>query len=204
MTTVLLVRHGQTEWNREERFRGRADIPLNDVGLNQAALTGRRIRAESPPAAVYTSPLSRAVQTGEAISAPVQALPGLIDVDYGLWQGLTFDEVETRYCGMMNQFFANPYALLIPGGESFDQAETRALASLADICKRHPSGTVVVVGHAVLNRILIVGAMGFPKETFWRLGQDNCAISILQIEGGIASLSVLNDTCHLREASHTG
>jgi broad specificity phosphatase PhoE len=83
MTCIILVRHGQTEWNRVERFRGHADVPLNETGLAQAEATGRRVAERWQPAAVYSSPLSRAVMTAEAIakhfSLPVHTHPGLID-----------------------------------------------------------------------------------------------------------------------------
>src|SRR3990167_8526032 len=96
MTLIILVRHGQTEWNRVERFRGRADVPLNEVGLAQAEATGQRVAAEWHPAAIYTSPLSRSVKTTEAIARhfglAVQTHPGLADIDYGQGQGLTPDE----------------------------------------------------------------------------------------------------------------
>jgi phosphoserine phosphatase len=85
MTRILLVRHGQTEWNRVERFRGRADVPLNETGLAQAEATGRRVAAEWQPVAVYSSPRSRSVKTAEAIAKhfnrPVQIHPGLADID---------------------------------------------------------------------------------------------------------------------------
>ena len=87
MTRIVLVRHGETEWNRVERFRGRADVPLNEKGLAQAEATGRRVAAEWSPAAIYTSPLARAVKTAEAVAwhfgLSVQVHPGLIDIHYG-------------------------------------------------------------------------------------------------------------------------
>jgi len=86
-TTVILVRHGQTEWNRVERFRGRADVPLNDTGLKQAEATGRRVGATWRPVTIYSSPLSRAVKTAEAIGRyaglSVAIHPELADIDYG-------------------------------------------------------------------------------------------------------------------------
>jgi len=100
MTRIILVRHGQTEWNRIERFRGRADVPLNGTGIAQAEATGRRLARLAKPAAVYSSPLSRAVVTAGKIARPhglsVQATDGLIDIDYGKWQGLTPRQVEER------------------------------------------------------------------------------------------------------------
>jgi phosphoserine phosphatase len=95
-TTMILVRHGQTEWNRVERFRGRADVPLNETGLRQAVLTAERIACSWHPVAVYSSPLSRAQQTAQATARQfdlsVEVNEGLADIDYGKWQGLTPEE----------------------------------------------------------------------------------------------------------------
>jgi len=101
MTCIILVRHGQTEWNRVERFRGHADVPLNEIGLAQADAAGQRIADEWQPTVIYSSPLSRAVKTAEAIAKhfdlQVQTYPGLTDIDYGEWQGLTPDEARERW-----------------------------------------------------------------------------------------------------------
>ena len=98
MTRIILVRHGETEWNRVGRFRGRADVSLNGTGLFQAQATGRRIADEWRPVAIYSSPLSRAARTAEAVAwhfdLRIQIDTGLIDIDYGEWQGLTPDEVR--------------------------------------------------------------------------------------------------------------
>lgn len=119
---ILLVRHGQTEWNRVERFRGRADVPLNETGLAQAEATGRRIAADWKPVAVYSSPLSRAVKTAEAIvkhfDLPVQVHPGLADIDYGQWQGCTPDEARERWPEMVDAWYNAPQMARIPGGET--------------------------------------------------------------------------------------
>ena len=118
MTRFILVRHGQTEWNRVERFRGRAEVPLNETGLAQAEATGRRIAVEWQPAAVYSSPLSRAVKTAEAIAnrfdLPVQTHPGLADIDYGEWQGLTPEEVKERWPAQHHAWFRFPQLAQYP------------------------------------------------------------------------------------------
>lgn len=95
MTRIILVRHGQTKWNVVERFRGRSDIPLDETGLAQAEALGLRVPRNFKPDAIYTSPLTRARQTAEAIAKrcgiPCRDHPGLVDIDYGQWQGLTPD-----------------------------------------------------------------------------------------------------------------
>ena len=111
-TSIILVRHGQTEWNRIERFRGRADVPLNETGLAQAEATGRRVAQTWQPMAIYTSPLSRSIKTAQAIakhfSLPVQIHPGLADIDYGAWQGLTPDEARQRWPEQIEYWYHKP------------------------------------------------------------------------------------------------
>ncbi len=125
MTRIILVRHGQTEWNRVERFRGHADVPLNETGLAQAEATGLRIHGEWQPSAVFSSPLSRAVKTAEAIAKhfdlPVQIQSGLVDIDYGEWQGLSPDEVRARWPAELDAWYHQPDQAIIPDGETLAQ-----------------------------------------------------------------------------------
>jgi len=202
MTRIILVRHGQTEWNRVERFRGRADVPLNKTGLVQADVTGRRIAAEWRPAAIYSSPLSRAVKTAEIIAQyfelPVNVHSDLIDVDYGQWQGLTPDEVRERWPEMIDDWYNKPAAARIPGGETLEELRSRALTVIDALATRHKDQTIVVVGHTVINRIILLGVLGLSNERFWRLRQDTCAVNCFEAEGGDFTLVSLNDACHLR------
>ena len=202
MTTIILVRHGQTEWNRVERFRGRADVPLNETGMAQARATGERVAAEWQPVAVYASPLSRAVKTAEAIAIhfnlPVQVYPGLADIDYGLWQGLTPDEVGVRWPDTLAAWYETPHQAHIPEGETLDSLRARAMAAVAELSARHAGQTVVLVGHTVINRIILLGILGLGNDRFWRIRQDTCAINVFEVEEGTFTLVSLNDTCHIR------
>ncbi len=201
-TRIILVRHGQTEWNRVERFRGRADVPLNETGLAQAEATGQRVAAEWQPMAVYTSPLSRAVKTAEAIARrfalPVQVQPGLVDIDYGAWQGLTPDEARARWPEIVEAWYGAPHTAQIPGGETLAGLRARAMAAVAELAARHVGQTIVLVGHTVINRIILLGVLGLPNDRFWRLRQDTCAINVFEVEGDEYTLVSLNDTCHLQ------
>ncbi|MEN6319397.1 MAG: histidine phosphatase family protein [Syntrophaceae bacterium] len=205
MTRIILVRHGQTEWNRVERFRGHADVPLNEAGLEQAETTGRRIAAEWRPEAIYSSPLSRAVRTAEIIAGhyglSVQIHPELIDIDYGQWQGLTPDEVREQWPETIDDWYNKPVSAHIPGGETLEQLRSRALETIDELVKRHDGQTIVVVGHTVINRIILLGVLGLRNDRFWRLHQDTCAINSFEAEGGDFTLVSLNDTCHLRSNS---
>jgi broad specificity phosphatase PhoE len=201
MTRIILVRHGQTEWNRIERFRGRADVPLNETGLAQAEATGRRVAAEWQPSAIYTSPLSRSVKTAEAIAKhfglQVRQLPGLADIDYGEWQGISPEEVRQRWPKEIDAWYNCPQQARIPGGETLDDLRARAMKTGNELADRHPKDSIVLVGHTVINRIILLGVLGLGNERFWRIKQDTCAINVFEAEGGDFTLVSLNDTCHL-------
>lgn len=141
-TTILLVRHGETDWNAERRVQGKSDRPLNETGLAQARALAAEL-AEQPLDAIYASDLSRAYETARIVAAtralPVEAIPELRERDFGSWEGLTDDEVFERY----------PEARDGPWGdaETRDELATRVLAALRRIGLRHPGGRVLVVTH---------------------------------------------------------
>ncbi len=202
MTKVILVRHGQTEWNRVERFRGRFDVPLNATGLIQAEAAGKRIAASWQPAAIYTSPLGRAFQTAEKIALPLH-LPvnfhsGLIDIDYGEWQGLHVEVAQKRYPDMMNAWYQSPHQAVIPAGESLADVRARAIAAVEELERQYDGQTIVLVSHTVVNRIILLGILGLGNERFWHLRQEPCAINVIEAGGGDYTLVTMNDTCHLK------
>jgi len=202
MTLLILIRHGQTEWNKVERFRGRADVPLNENGLAQAEATGRRVASEWRPEAIYTSPLSRSVKTAEAIAKhhglQVQQHPGLADIDYGEWQGLTPEEACQLWPDEIDAWYNQPHLARIPGGETLSDLSARAMQTMNELVDRHPGDTIVLVGHTVINRIIILGVLGLSNERFWRIKQDTCAINVFEADDGNFTLVSMNDTCHLK------
>ena len=202
MTCIILVRHGETDWNREEHFRGRADVPLNETGLLQAEATGRRIAAEWRPSAVYASPLSRSLRTAEAIARhfdlTVQAHAGLMDIDYGQWQGLTPSEVRKRWPEMADAWYHAPQRAQIPGGETLEEVRARALAAVHEMAARHAGQTLVLVSHTVVNRVILLAVLGLDIGRFWRLRQGMCAVNVFEAEGNHYTLTSLNETYHLR------
>ena len=205
MTRIILVRHGRTEWNRVERFRGRADVPLNETGLMQAEATGQRVASGWQPVAMYSSPLVRAVRTGEAIARhfdlPVQIHSGLADIDYGEWQGLTPDEVKVRWPEIYHAWYDQPHLACIPSGETLQDLRTRGMAVVNELAARHGDQTIVLVGHTVINRIILLGVLGLGNDRFWHLHQDTCAINVFEVKNEDYVLVSLNDTCHLRTIS---
>ncbi len=201
MTRIILVRHGHVAWLAPERFRGRAELPLSDLGRRQAQAVARYIAATWKPDTVYTSPLGRCRDTGAAIAAPFQLEPqpidGLADIDYGEWQGLTREEAKERWPDETELWFGTPYLAAIPGGETLAALFSRATAALRDILRRHPAGTVVVVGHDSVNRVLLLFALELPLSRYWHLQQEPCAVNEILFDNGSFVVRSMNETQHL-------
>jgi phosphoserine phosphatase len=201
VTRIILVRHGQTRWNLVEHFRGQADVPLNETGLAQAEAVSRRVARHWSPVAVYASPLSRAVRTAEVIAQPlgltVQVTSGLLDMDFGQWQGLTVDAVKARWPELSSAWYAVPHTVSVPSGETLADVRARGMATVQELCARHSDQTIVLVGHNAINRVILLGVLGLGNECFWRIGQDPCAINVFEFAENAFTLVSLNDTGHL-------
>lgn len=205
VTTLILVRHGQTAWNVNERFRGREDVPLDEVGLNQAERTAQRIARQWSPVAVYCSPLSRARVTAEAVARrcglSAEIHPGLIDIDYGRWQGMTPAEARQRCPRSIRRWYRGSRWARPPRGESLSAVQRRCLKAVSEIASAHPGQAVVAVGHTVVNRLILLGALSVGLRHFWHLGQEPCAINLMEVKGRSFTLRSVNDTCHLQSAA---
>jgi phosphoserine phosphatase len=201
MTKIILVRHGHVDWIAPERFRGRAELALSDLGRRQAEAVARYIAATWKPDAVYTSPLSRCRDTGAAIAAPFRLEPqpvdGLCDIDYGEWQGLTRERARERWPDEIELWFRAPHLAAIPGGETLPALLSRAAAALREVLQAQPSGTVVLVGHDSVNRVLLLFALEMPLSRYWHLRQDPCGLNELFFENDGFVIRSINQTQHL-------
>ena len=201
MTTILLVRHGQTAWNREERFRGQVDLPLDDLGLRQADLVGRRIASQWQPAAIYASSLQRTLQTAAGIARAcgmrTTMHDGLLDIDYGLFAGLTPQEAADQHPDLARAWRRAPHMVLFPDGESLAEVRERAEAALEEIAANHPDQTVVLVTHVVVCRLLLCAVLGLATSYFWQFEPATASISVFEVSGQHRVLLSFNDTCHL-------
>lgn len=157
MAEIILVRHGETEWNVAETYRGRADIALDEVGIRQAELLGKylsRLKLD----AIYSSPLRRALDTANIVAqyqdVAVQVTHGLIDFDYGEWQGLPDQKVAMLYPDLHNEWQANPHLVRMPDGENLDDVAKRALGVVSEVVSKY-KGSTVLVSHRVVNKVLI-------------------------------------------------
>jgi broad specificity phosphatase PhoE len=178
---LYFVRHGQTDLNRDRRFRGLTDVPLNDEGRAQAA-GAARILSGLLLGSVISSPIPRAVETARIISlsagCPVVTDDGFTDIDYGEWQGLTVEEVETRFGPeAIESWKRNPGGFSFPGGDSMVSVRDRLDSSIERIAAEH-DGSVAVVSHLAVIKVCFLVVMGLPFEYFWNLGLENGSVSL--------------------------
>jgi broad specificity phosphatase PhoE len=162
-TTIVLVRHGETDWNRERRFQGHADMPLNDTGRTQAAVLASALDGQKL-AVVYTSPLRRASETATIVAArlglDVRPLEALREIHVGAWEGLTIDEVRERFPEQVSVDWRSGW----PGGETYDELGARVLPALIALAGEHSDERVLVVTHAGPVRAALAAAMGLSHE----------------------------------------
>jgi len=201
MTQLIIARHGETDWNVGEVFRGRADVPLNETGLAQAEALGRHL-AGLDVEAVYASPLKRAVDTALAVSThhrlEVDIAPELVDFDYGAWQGLTRQQVREKYPAFLERWLTQPHLAAIPDGERLDDVTRRARGLVDRVVAHHP-GTVVLVSHRVVNKVLICSLLGLDNSHFWNVRQDVTGTTTFEYDAGRFVLTRHNDTSHLAQ-----
>jgi broad specificity phosphatase PhoE len=198
---LILIRHGETESNRERLALGREDVPLNERGCRQAAAVTASL-AGVPVAAVYASPLRRAVETArplaEARGLEVQVDDDLIEMAVGDLEGLSPREMFERYGDFLGKWFSTQAgSLRMPGGESLQDVQDRAWAAIERLRERHPEETVVVVTHNFTIHAILCRVLGLPLASFRRLRHDLAAKAVLELRDERAIVISLNDTCHL-------
>lgn len=164
MTELWLIRHGQTDWNLEKRFQGRSDVPLNDTGRAQAQTLAATLRSETF-AAIYSSPLQRALQTAQALAGqlnlPIQIDPGLVESAHGDWEGMLFSEIKEQYPDLLLARRENPLTSHPPGeAESIPQVAARMAAAANRIACCHPQQRILVASHGLALATLICQARG--------------------------------------------
>jgi broad specificity phosphatase PhoE len=201
---IILVRHGQTEWNAGRRagehFRGRTDIALNRTGEAQAQAVADCL-ASLDVQAVYASPLQRAMNTARPVADAhglnVEPCEGLLDIDYGQWAGRSHESVALQWPELYQQWRTAPHRVQIPDGESLADVRHRVRAGLDRILDRHQRGIVVLVGHQVVNKVLVCALLGLDDNAFWRIRQDTGCINRFDYDGEAWTVLTLNELCHL-------
>lgn len=201
MTRVILIRHGQTPWNKDKIFRGIKDVPLDETGIREAELLGDWLRDEKIDVA-YSSPLVRSMETcRNAVrhhGLEVVPLKGLTDLNYGDWGGVSLEDVKVRWAELYETWKKEPHKVTFPGGESLGDLRAKAMAALDWVAAAHPGKSAILCGHRVVNKVIILGVLGLPSSEFWRIGQDTTAYNVFTWDGERWIINLMNDTCHLK------
>ena len=200
---LILVRHGQTDWNVERRLQGSTDKELNELGRKQAECLADLLKDE-PLVAIYASPLKRATETARIIARPhglsLQTAPCLMELDQGDLEGLTHQDLVTNHADLLKRWAENPGPVKMPGGESLQELQDRAWSCIQRLMAQHNQGSVAVVSHNLTILSIICKAIQLDLSCFRRLRQEPASVSILDLgERGI-TLVALNDTCHLKHS----
>jgi broad specificity phosphatase PhoE len=211
LVQVLLVRHGETDWNKAHRVQGgKSDTLLNEVGKGQAEALALRLKSESVQT-IYSSPLKRARHTAQAISRhhrlEVQVEPNLREIDVGELEGVLINMVGKRLDELLAMKGQNEkqngaeesswVKLQNIGGESLEELQQRAWGVIEHIVKQHSDGVVVVVSHYFVIIAIICAVLGLPLSQIGRLRMGVASISTVVFDGELNYLSAFNDSCHL-------
>jgi len=200
-TRLVLVRHGVTDYSIDKRFAGRSDLPLTADGQEQARRAARRVLALGPVDAIVSSPLRRTRQTAELIAEraqrPVTICDGVIETDFGAWDGLTFAQARQQSPELMSRWLADP-SVAPPGGEAFDAVTSRVRGALEQLLDGHAGETVALVSHVTPIKVLVRLALDAPPTALHRMFLAPAAISVVDYYAdGPVSLQSFNDTSHL-------
>ncbi|MDB9315651.1 histidine phosphatase family protein [Spirulina sp. CS-785/01] len=207
---LLLVRHGETNWNRESRFQGTMDIPLNEKGREQARKAAEHLKGVKIDFGI-TSPMLRPKETAELIlehhsQVSLETRDRLLEIGHGTWEGKLESEIEAAYPGMLQQWKTAPETVQMPEGENLQQVWDRAIATWQEIVQQYSnppttdSPTGIVVAHDAINKTILCWLLGLEPKDIWKIKQGNGAISVIDYPDGSNGLPVLqtiNLTAHL-------
>jgi len=199
ISTILLIRHGQTDGNVNEYFTGLGDADLNEEGFKQVKELSARLSL-LPLSAVYSSPLRRTLATAEMIAEPhgisPQIVDDLIEIDLGDWQGLHKNQVEERWPELRKQSLIDPSHITLPNGESFSQVTERAIRALNTI-ESFGEEHMAVVTHEVIVKVLVAYVLGVSNSIYRKLDISNASVTTVNVDESNRRLITLNDISHL-------
>ena len=205
---ILLVRHGETDWNRDQRFQGQRDIPLNTTGLEQAEQVATFLKDVSIDLAI-SSPLKRSWDTGAAVCRAhgrleIKPIPDLQEISHGLWEGKLKSEIEAEFPGQLGTWLTDPGSVQMPQGENLDQVWDRTRIAWAELLRiaeaKGRDLTVLVTAHDAINKAAICLVFGLDPDSFWTFKQGNGGVTVFDYPEGAEGLGILkasNLTAHM-------
>ena len=184
-TKIYLIRHGEVGDGNEKRYNGHTDVPLSEKGEEQIKRLSDYLKGLTKLKAIYTSDLSRALKSAEIIAGPHGLEPvieeGLKEFSFGVWEGMTFNEIEQKYPDAFNAWAKNPIKFSPMGGESTLDVRNRSWPVFNEIVKRHEGEAIAIVTHGGINRIILCELLGMPLENIFRIEQNFAALNIIEI-----------------------
>ena len=201
MVKVVFIRHGQTAWNVSGRYQGQSDVALSKEGIAQAEKLAKHFPVAAVDA-VYSSDLMRARVTAEKVAEKfgllVQTEPAFRELNFGDWEGLTYEQITASWADAMTNFLRHPDILQIPHGESFPEVRQRAMKRLRELLAEHEGHVIAVVAHGAVLRTMLTEALHMPLQYLWSIRQFNTAVNIVRYDAGEnPTVELLNSTAHL-------
>ena len=201
---ILLIRHGETDWNRTHRFQGRSDLPLNQKGRDEAHALALGLKNQSL-AAIYSSPLARAIETAQLIRVFHPAVPlfeeeGLAEMDLGEFEGMEAGQWVADHADFIRSWRETPASVRMPGGENLQEVQARAINTLERIERLYSmESTLLLCSHNFVNRAILCYALGIPLDRFREVRQETAALNVLCIRKGRLVAETVNDCSHLTD-----
>lgn len=198
---MIIVRHGESEWNRIHRYQGQLDAPLSELGIEQARKVAERLRGEQVDC-IYTSPLQRCSHTANIIAndhpnVPKHEDPALMEIHHGEWQGKYADEVHATYAEGLQEWRIHPMRSQMPGGESFSNVLKRTVEFKERVLANHKDQTIIVCTHDVVIKVLVADVLDMNMDNINRIWLTNGSISAIDYGDEMSYLISLSDASHL-------
>lgn len=200
MLRLFLVRHGETEWNKQGRLQGNSEVRLSSEGVRQARLLAEHLPFKHVDA-IYSSDLSRALDTAKILAEhfklPVKKIPNLREANFGDWEGRSIRELAEESPDDFGNFFIDPEKCHPPHGETFLECQARVMNVIREIIATHENKNVLIVSHGAAIRLIIGAALDMPIHRIWAISQFNTALNILRVDEGKFTAELINSTAHL-------
>ncbi len=197
---IILIRHGQTRSNVNRYYMGCSSEDLDPEGLNQVKKVSGRLEAVSI-AAVYSSPLTRALTTAREVAKPhnleIKVLDDLTEIGLGEWQGLHISEIEKRWPDLWRQWRTDPSKMTIPGGETFSHIDERVSQAMKTVISEGSEALSIVVSHEIVIKLAIMQTLGAPLYIYRHFVVGNASVSLIRVRGDRQRVITVNDTSHL-------
>lgn len=202
-TRLYVTRHGETEWNVQKRMQGRKNSPLTERGMEQARKLGERMQSLNLDV-IYSSPSERAVRTAELIRGnrdiAITQDEHFYEIHMGTWEGMTSEEIKEQYPDRFDLFWTKPHLYETDSGETFEAAQERVLEGLFEVLKKHEGQDILVVGHAVVSKLILGYFEGREIAKIWDDPfMHSASLSLIEIENGTGEILLYADTAHFKE-----